>query len=67
MRIASHSAHVSVKVFDLDADLFEILIALLLVVSNLSEGIFDLGFKSRRQFLQLIDIVLHVLQLLLVS
>jgi hypothetical protein len=51
-----------VKVFDLDADLFEILIALFLVVSNLPEGIFDVGLEGRCQFLQLIDIVLHMLQ-----
>ncbi len=67
MRIASHSAHISVKVFDLDADFFEILIALFLIIRYLSEGIFDFGLESRGQFLQLVDIVLHVLQLLLVS
>ena len=55
-----HPAHVSVEIFDLDADLFEILLALLLVVSDLPEGVFDLGFKSRRQFLQLVNIVLYL-------
>ena len=58
--IHSHPAHVSVEIFDLDADLFEILLALLLVVSDLPEGVFGLGFKSLCHFLQLVNFVLYL-------
>jgi hypothetical protein len=65
LRVASHSAHISVEIFDLDADLFVLFIALLLVVSNLPEGVFDLGFESRHRFLHLVYVILSFLWLLL--
>ena len=65
--IRSHPAHISVKIFELGTDLFEVLVTLLLIVSDVREGIFDLGFESRYRILHHVNLVLSFLWLLLVS